>query len=375
MKKIAILMLHLKYGGIEKQTIAMANLLANDYKIELVSLYQFDEVAYKLNPKIKVRYLMNKGSNREAFMDCLHHKKIIGVLKEGFKSIGILLSKKAYLIHYIKHSNADILFATRIEFAKLLSQYAKEGVIKITQEHNYIDTKRYAHEVQNSMYNLDYVVVMTDLAKTKYQTWLAGYKTEVVVIPNLLDYIPATSSNLKNNRLIAIGRLAPVKNFDVLIKVMALVHQYDKQITLEIVGDGALMNALKEQVMNLKLSKVVTFKGSLSSDEVTNELLHSDLYVMTSQRECFPMVVLESYACGVPVISFKIEAGPIAMIKDHQTGYLISNHDTEAMAKQIITYMHDKTIKKKLGYEAKLEANRYSSINIKPLWLQLLGGL
>ena len=82
MKKIAILMMYLGTGGIEKQTISMANMLADDYDIEIISLYNFKYVSFDIDPRIKVRYLMNTGSNRKEFKNALKNKDIKNVLKE-----------------------------------------------------------------------------------------------------------------------------------------------------------------------------------------------------------------------------------------------------------------------------------------------------
>ena len=58
MKKIAILGLHLGYGGVEAAIIDEANMLCNDYDVELVSIYKLlDKVPFKINSRVKVVYL------------------------------------------------------------------------------------------------------------------------------------------------------------------------------------------------------------------------------------------------------------------------------------------------------------------------------
>ena len=61
LKKVTILALHLGYGGIEKSIVALANLLVNDYEVEIISSYKLlDEPAFDLNPAVKVKYLITK---------------------------------------------------------------------------------------------------------------------------------------------------------------------------------------------------------------------------------------------------------------------------------------------------------------------------
>lgn len=373
MKKIAILMMYLGTGGIEKQTISMANMLADDYDIEIISLYNFKYVSFDIDPRIKVRYLMNTGSNRKEFKNALKNKDIKNVLKEGFKSLYVLSVKDLKMINYIKHSDADILFSTRIEYAKMISKYNIKHIPSITQEHNYIDTPEYEKQVQESMHGIDTLVVMSKVASDTYKKWLKGTNVKVVTIPNMLNEVPVESSNMKNNSLIAAGRLVPVKNFMELIDVFNIVHDKDKTITLTIVGDGEERNKLQEHVNELKLYNNVNFTGMLAPDDVKKAMLYSDLYVMTSLRECFPMVLLEANSLGVPAISYDVKTGPVAIIKDSKTGYLIDNHNKEEMASKILNYMHNQSIKNMMSINAKEESRKYIPTKIKPLWIKILG--
>ncbi len=52
-------------------------------------------------------------------------------------------------------------------------------------------------------------------------------------------------------------------------------------------------------------------------------MLNSDIYVMTSLTECFPMVLLEASSVGLPLISFDVPVGPKAIIQNGENGYLI----------------------------------------------------
>ena len=59
MKKIAILSLHLGYGGIEKSIAALANILCEKYKVEIICIYKlYEEPAFKLDDRIKVTCLI-----------------------------------------------------------------------------------------------------------------------------------------------------------------------------------------------------------------------------------------------------------------------------------------------------------------------------
>ena len=85
MKKITILCLHLGYGGIEVAISNLANMLIDNYDIEIVSNYNiYGKPFYKLDDRIKIKYLYNGGPNKKEFKSALKKLNIFKVIKEGF---------------------------------------------------------------------------------------------------------------------------------------------------------------------------------------------------------------------------------------------------------------------------------------------------
>ena len=116
MKKIAILGLHLGYGGVEQALVNQANSLCEDYEIELAITYKLnDTIPYFLNPKVKVKYLTDCKPNREEFKKYLGQHRYIKVLKEGLKSLKILYLKVKTMKDYIKKSDASVIISSRVE--------------------------------------------------------------------------------------------------------------------------------------------------------------------------------------------------------------------------------------------------------------------
>jgi len=376
MKKISILMLHLRHGGIEKQTITMANELCDKYDVEIISLYNFDNfIAYKLNPKIKVKYLLNYGSNRKELKDSLKSKKIINIIKELFKAFKVLFNKNRVMIKYIKSVDTNVLFSTRIEFARLISKYNKnKNIITISQEHNYINDKKYSTKVRKSFVGINYIVVMTKFSKIVYEKWLLNTNTKVVVIPNILEKIPNKKSSLNNNRIIAVGRLHKIKAFDELIDVFKIINENNKKIRLILCGGGEEEAKLKNKVRQYGLTEVVEFTGMISSEEVEKNMLKSDLFIMTSISESFSMVIIEANSLGIPVISFDIEVGPISLIKEGVNGFLIKERNKQVMANRILEFYENKFNKEELSNNAIKNAEKYLADNLIDNWINLFEG-
>ena len=87
-------MLHLQHGGIEKQTITLANELSREYEVEIISTYSMNQPpAYEINDRVKVKYLMDTHPNRKEISEAIKSKNPFELLKQGFKAVKILILK------------------------------------------------------------------------------------------------------------------------------------------------------------------------------------------------------------------------------------------------------------------------------------------
>lgn len=374
MKKVVILLLHMRHGGIEKQTINFANELCKDYEVEIISCYDMlSEPAYYVDPRIKITYLMHDKPNKQEFQEAVHKKKLFRVLKEGIHAFSILRKKKSYMKKAIQKLEADYVISTRIEYAELLSQYAPSGIKTITQEHLHNDSPEYIKRMQKACRNIDYLVALGPGSKENYVRWLDGNrKIEIVQIPNLLDKVPNQSSDLRSMQIVSVGRLHPVKDFCSLIDVFEIVQQKIPEARLTIVGGGEEKAKLEAKIKEKRLIGKVIITGMVDKERVQETMLYASVYAMTSLTECFPMVLLEAFSCGVPAVAFDVPVGPKAIIKEGENGYLVQNRDKQEMANRIIEILTDRTKREKLGRNAKKDAYQYLPEAVMPKWKAIL---
>ena len=373
MKKIKILMLHLDYGGIEKQTITMANALCKNYDVEIVSFYKIaSNPAYQINERIEVKYLYNGKPNREEFKKNLKSFHLIKAFKEGLKAIKILYLRYKLIKNEVMKDDADIYFSTRYEFGKILSKYGLNNKITLTQEHNFIDDEKYLKKIAKEYKNLTYVAVISKWHEKTYKEYFTNTKVKIIRIENILDEVPKVKSKLDNNAIIAVGRLNYIKDFNSLIDVVNIVVKDNPKLKLYLLGDGEEKEVLLKKIRNLKLEKNIIMPGFVSADRVQKYMLKSDIYIMTSLRECFPMVLLEAYSCGLPVISFDILSGPHEIVENDKTGYLIANRSKEKMAQKINSLLKDKKTKEVFSQNAIEASKKYTKENIMKKWDQIL---
>lgn len=374
MKKITFLMLHLNYGGIEKQVTTLANELSKEYKIEIISLYNIlsGKSFYELDERINVKYIFNSGPNRSEIKNALKKFKLINLVSELRKAFKMLYTKYFGLKKIINKLNTDILISSRIEFSK---QIKRDDIITISQEHSFIDEKKYIKKVKRSFKHIKYLVVMTKGAKQKYDEWLKEEKVkpEVVVIPNMIkENKTGKTSTLTNNQIISVGRLEEVKDFYTLILIFSVIVKKYPNYVLKIIGEGSMREKLEEQIKNCNLEKKVILTGKLNENEINNEFLKSDIFVLTSKSESFSLVLCEAMNYGIPCVAFDVDVGPREIIQNGKNGFLIEDRNIDLMIKKIDGLLSNNDIRKKMGIDAKKKASQYYPDKILDKWVDIL---
>ena len=364
--KISFLLLHLGYGGIESATINTANSLCDDYDIEIMSFYKLSKTqANKLNDKIKVKYLYDDGPNKEEFLDAFHNHKIFNILKEGIRSVSILTKKKIRVINYIKNCDSKYIVSTRYDFSALLSKYGNDNSVKIAQEHHYHNNnKRYINILKNKYYNIDYLFALTKTLEDDYKKFLIKNKhTKVVLVPNMLYYIPSKQSKLDKKNIITISRLDCGKRNDDIIRAFSKIKEKDWK--LYIIGDGKEFNNLNKLINDLNMNDRIILTGYKNKEEIEEYMLKSSLFLMASETEGLPMVLLEA-------MSYGIASGVNDIIDNNKNGYIIKNRNEEEYIEKIEKVINDSKLRNELGIEAKNKANEFSKEKIVNIWEKIL---
>lgn len=135
-----------------------------------------------------------------------------------------------------------------------------------------------------------------------------------------------------------IGRLDEEKN----VRTLATVAKnLPKNVTFRFIGDGDLRAELERELASEIESGTVEFTGWVDYEEVPEQLSELRLLVLPSEpTEGLPTVILESMACGTPVLATPVSGVP-DVVRDTETGFLISNTDAETMTQQIIEILEN----------------------------------
>ncbi|NJL04761.1 MAG: glycosyltransferase [Chloroflexaceae bacterium] len=134
--------------------------------------------------------------------------------------------------------------------------------------------------------------------------------------------------------LLGVGRLTAQKDFPNLLRAVALVRQ-QQPVRLIILGEGDERPTLEALIVQLGLQAVVKLAGYTSNPYAY--MARADLFVLSSESEGLPGVLLEAMACGTPVVATDCEAGPREILADGQYGPLVPVGDSAALAQAIMT--------------------------------------
>ena len=375
MKKITFLLLHLNYGGLEKQTVTLVNELAKtkEYKIQIISVYDMlkGKSFYSLDKNVDVKFLADFGPNHKAFYYALKHFRLIKLLKESFVMIKCGIYKSFVLKKYIKKLDTDIIISSRIEFSKLIK---RKDTLNISQEHSYINSKEYINKVKRYFKNIDKIVVMTKKAKEDYEKWLkySNSKAKVYDIPNMLEESKVDNfAKFNNKTLISVGRLEKEKDFLTLLDVFKIINNKYNDVKLKIVGEGLQRREIEEKIEKLNLNNKVILTGRISSQEVQEQMSASSVFVLTSLCESFSLVLCEAMEIGLPCVSFNIDVGPKEIIQNGINGYLIDNRDVNDMASCIENLLIDENEWNKISKNSIESVKKYYSESVVNEWQKL----
>jgi glycosyltransferase involved in cell wall biosynthesis len=202
--------------------------------------------------------------------------------------------------------------------------------------------------------------------KTERQRLIKYWKLpreKVVYIPNGVDinlFKPLNNVKKEDNIVLFVGNLVPGKGLELLISAFIKCKQYIKDLKLWIVGDGYLKPELEGIIKTLGLSNDVKFFGRTNHEKLSYIYNKATVTVLPSKRESFGLVLVESMACGTPVIA-TINEGPADIISDGIDGLLIPQNDVDALSKAIYKIVSNIDLRREMGKNAREKVVKHFS--------------
>lgn len=215
---------------------------------------------------------------------------------------------------------------------------------------------------------LDKMVVLTDYA---FNDW--PELRNVVKIPDALPFKIDSISELSAKRIISIGRYAYDKGNDLLLQTWSRIEKQMPDWSLDIYGNGDKV-PYQKQMLELGINSQRCHLFDPVTD-VKKEYLSSSVFVLPSRFEGFGLVIIESMACGVPVVAFDCENGPRSIITDGENGFLVPPFNISLFAEKILLLMKNKELRCRMGEKAQKAATQYEIDKIGNQWKKLFDEL
>lgn len=189
------------------------------------------------------------------------------------------------------------------------------------------------------------------------------------VIPNAVPSMPEKTGTLQNKQAIMVARYNDAKGYNYMVEAWEKVHERHPDWTLNVYGSGELHDEVIRWIQQRHLSTSMVLHEPV--DDIMERYLESSLSVMSSRYEAFPMVILESMSCGVPVVAFDCPHGPRNIIRDGEDGLLVEYLNPQALADGICRLIEDVPLRKQLGAQARQNVQRFSQATVMQQWMDL----
>lgn len=309
----------LEFGGAEKVMIDLANELASRHDVTICCVKRLGALAASVDSRIHVHCLYKDEGN-----DFLLPFRLAGVLRRARIEVMHVHNWGIFL----EGAVAAIFARTRVRLHTVHGPYPQYGPgwrprLKCAARH-WLERTFAPHFTK--------IVTVSDSIKEYVRNEIGIDASRLMTIHNgiSIDAIPATRKNEDEIVCISVGRLAKIKNHEMMIRAF---HAVDcSRARLWLVGDGPERNRLEALSHELALGDHVIFVGFCH--DVAGLLARSNIFMMSSDYEGISIAVLEAMRAGLPIVGTRVGGMP-ETVRDGYNGILVGARDIEAMANAI----------------------------------------
>ena len=392
---ICFLQYDLRGGGAERKVCTLANYFASQGRNVEIGLFGRNEVAYPLDPRIRVTYIRRDSFEYRSHAGESYHtfrKGVFGALcgiaglageKWRNRLEGRLRKRDNYTLpirRYISDRSGAVFISMMVSaYLEVLRVMRPVWRGKVPVDYLVMDcnnprfnvTPKTEAKRETEYPKATRVLVMTQRARDCFPPEI---REKCSVIPNpVRDDLPEPYTGPRRKTVVTFCRLNVQKNLPMLIGAFAAFHRRFTDYTLEIYGEGELREQLERQIRETGLedcARILPFDPA-----VHRKIRDCAMFVCTSSWEGFCNSVLEALALGMPVISTNYEFGASEMIRDHVNGILVRVRDEKGLADAMAEVAADPALAAGLGERAREAREFYSAEVIGSRWLNLIDSL
>jgi len=191
------------------------------------------------------------------------------------------------------------------------------------------------------------------------------------ILPNLSDYFSLQKPNLI---LVTPGRAHIQKGHHYLLEAIQLLNKDKLKIGFLFIGDGPEYENISVEIRSKKLEKWVTQLHAVEQRALFKIVLASDIVILPSISEGFPMVIGEAMSLGKPIIATKVSGIP-ELIDDRKEGLLVPAKNPVQLAKSIELMIQDSVLRNRMAENAKKKVADFDLQIITKQWKRYYEGM
>lgn len=350
MSKLCFLISDMSWRG---GTVRMTSLLANEFckteEVHILNLHCENEIFVELDFRIK-KYVLGTTTGK------------LGIIKQIRE-----------IRDYIKLNKIDCLINVDVGisiYGICAALCTKTKVI--TWEHgnfyNNWGSRWFPHFRRFAAKYSDAVVVLTERDRENYHTNIKTRKP-IYVIAN-----PAQKHQFQyvadSKVILSAGLLLPIKGYDKAIQAAARILPKHPEWKWVLCGEGPEREHLEQLIAETHLEKQFFLLGTVQN--MDEQYKTAAFYVMTSEMEGLPMVLLEAKSWGLPIVSFDIMTGPSDIVRDGVNGYLVLQNDVDMLVERIDELIASSDLRLKFSQHSQIDMEKFDFVYIKNKWLEVM---
>lgn len=348
-KKISILVPDLSMGGGQRVAVNTAALLAKHHTVHIVMLSNenriFDSPVKLLDLKCK-----KKSSFIGKFMNIFRrYWRYKRLLKQEKYDLSISFLESANLVAFLCDRDHSIL-------TMHLSPEMLTGFDRFIMRHLLRHSK--------------YIVAVSNGLKRELQTKSRFNEVQVINNPINIDSVREQASKGKfihsRKFIVSAGRITDQKRQDVMMHAFSQ-SKLSKEHDLIIIGDGEKREQLQTKAR--KYNANIYFIGERSNPFPI--MSAADFFILTSDHEAFPMVLLEALSLSIPVVAYNCPTGLEDIVIHNKNGILIKYGDLESLVSTLDSLTDNQHLLESFSNNCLRSVERYSPENIRLKWEQV----
>lgn len=350
--KICFLIQWLQAGGAERTIVTLSDyLVRHNYDVDIVMLG--DIIDYEVNNRVNI-FTVDKFTG-----------------PEGFSAIRHIGRRRKAISRYIEKNSPDIIVSF---LAPMLMYLNNPGIPVVCSERS--NPKKERGYLKRKV--TEYLYARSDCIVFQTQRVAACFPDKIrkkgVVIGNPIGNLYAGEKPLfadRKEKISAMGRLVPAKDYPTLFKAFAEVVKTHPDCKLDIYGNGPLRAELEQLAKRLSIQNSVNFCGVRK--DALQSMFDSKCFVLSSIYEGLPNALIEAMAAGIPCVSTDCDFGPDEIIEDNVNGILVPAGDCGKMADAIGKMLDDEKFADSCTKNSGKIFDKFSSENICGMYVELFG--